>query len=130
MPLPPIKQESDDQVAAAAEEEEATEVGNSPVWNQHGWTLTWPIWHLLSLHERKQLAHDHGYKTIGEFEEYMSLHRAMDDSETVAPKPYSNEQAYASMNETKKKAAVVDDSKTNQVVDEEDDSDLRGKESP
>jgi F-box protein 9 len=122
MPLPSIKQESDDNNVAAAEEE-ATEVGNSPVWNQDGWTLTWPIWHLLSLHERKQLAHDHGYKSIGEFEEFMSLHRAMDDSETVAPKPYSNEQAYPSMNETKNKNAVVDDSKTKVLVDEEDDSD-------
>ena len=38
---------------------------------------------LLSNQDR-QLAHDRGYKTVGEFEEYMSQHRALDDSSDVA----------------------------------------------
>lgn len=66
--------------------------GLPSLWTQDGWSLTWPIWHLLPLDERKKLAIQHGYKTIGEFEEYMSLHRAMDDSE--AKKPYANESLY------------------------------------
>lgn len=79
----------------------ANDLSASPLWSEGGWSLTWPIWHLLPLHERKQLAHDHGYKTIGEFEEYMSLHQAMDDSETVvaSPKPYPNEKIYVAKEE-------------------------------
>lgn len=40
------------------------------------WELTWPIWHMLPRDERKAIALKHGMKTIGEFEEYMSLHKA------------------------------------------------------
>lgn len=40
------------------------------------WQLTWPIWHMLPRDERKAIAVSHGMKTIGEFEEYMSLHKA------------------------------------------------------
>jgi len=40
------------------------------------WELTWPIWHMLPRDERKAIAIKHGMKTIGEFEEYMSLHKA------------------------------------------------------
>lgn len=44
------------------------------------WELTWPIWHLLPRNERHAIAAQHGYKTIGDFEEYMSLTRAVDES--------------------------------------------------
>lgn len=55
------------------------------------WELTWPIWHMLPRAERKELALKHGYKTIGEFEEYMSLQQAVGNSEQ---KPYSNNFIY------------------------------------
>ena len=45
------------------------------------WELTWPIWHMLPRNERRAIATQHGMKSIGEFEEYMSLSRAVDDSE-------------------------------------------------
>jgi F-box protein 9 len=100
------------------EDDEERELGNpSALWNQDGWTLTWPIWHLLPLQERKQLAHDHGYKTIGEFEEYMSLHRAMDDSETVASRPYPNHLSYpTTINENQ----VTEEEAPNAIEDDED----------
>jgi len=66
------------------------------------WELTWPIWHMLSRDERKAIAIRHGMKTIGEFEEYMSLHKAEEVSSSVVMNrtsntvttPYSNELAY------------------------------------
>ncbi|CAB9521279.1 expressed unknown protein [Seminavis robusta] len=57
------------------------------------WELTWPIWHLLPLHERREIAHRHGYNTIGAFEEYMSLQQALDKDihvPSAASKPYSS----------------------------------------
>lgn len=55
--------------------------------------ITWPIWHLMSRDDRRSIAHQHGYKTIGEFEEYMTLQRAVGDSTTIS-EPYDNELAY------------------------------------
>ena len=102
-------------------QQEEGEMGSlSTLWNQDGWALTWPIWHLLPLQERKQLAHDHGYKTIGEFEEYMSLHRAMDDSETVASRPYPNHLAYPST--TNENHEEEQHGKTHDVVEDDEDS--------
>mmetsp|Transcript_6141 Transcript_6141/g.8939 ORF Transcript_6141/g.8939 Transcript_6141/m.8939 type:complete len:367 (+) Transcript_6141:177-1277(+) len=40
-----------------------------------GWELTWPIWHMLGISEKKDIAARRNM-TIGEFEEYMSLQRA------------------------------------------------------
>jgi F-box protein 9 len=54
------------------------------------WELTWPIWHMLPREERRSLARQHGYKTIGEFEEYMILQQAVGDSS----QPYNNELMY------------------------------------
>jgi len=45
------------------------------------WELTWPIWHMLPRDERRAIATQHGMKSIGEFEEYMSLSRAVDESD-------------------------------------------------
>uniref|UniRef100_A0A7S2UEE2 F-box domain-containing protein n=1 Tax=Attheya septentrionalis TaxID=420275 RepID=A0A7S2UEE2_9STRA len=44
------------------------------------WDLTWPIWHMLPRDERKALAIQHGCKSIGEFEELMTLRRAVGNS--------------------------------------------------
>ena len=68
---------------------------NSMVWlrPEERWELTWPIWHMLPRHERKELAHKYGYNTIGEFEEFMSLQRAVGDSN--AEVPYENSLVYS-----------------------------------
>lgn len=95
-PLPSISELAEAQLASAlvleeekyeeqtggnnGTEESSLQAEKFSLWNQDGWELTWPIWHLLPHDERKRLAHMHGYKTIGDFEEYMSLYRAMDDS--------------------------------------------------
>jgi F-box protein 9 len=57
------------------------------------WQLTWPIWHMLPRSERKEIAAQHGYKTIGEFEEFMSLQRAVGETSGQS-KPYENQLAY------------------------------------
>lgn len=71
-----------------------------PIWqvNNGDWTLTWPIWHMLPRQERKELALKHGYRTIGEFEEYMSLQRAVGDASTDNILPYDNSLIYRSAN--------------------------------
>lgn len=57
------------------------------------WELTWPIWHMLPRGERKAIAAKHGYKTIGDFEEYMTLQRGITDSATVS-QTYENNLVY------------------------------------
>ena len=66
-----------------------------PIWfnEEERWELTWPIWHMLPRDERKTIAFKHGYKTIGDFEEYMSLQRSITDSAT-ASRPYANNLVY------------------------------------
>jgi F-box protein 9 len=68
------------------------------VWYDNEWELTWPIWHMLPREERRALAQKHGYKTIGEFEEYMSLQRAFGETEEYKlgshNKPYDNALLY------------------------------------
>jgi len=46
-----------------------------------GFDLTWGIWHRLPRHEQKIIALQHGLHSIGEFEEFVSLKQAVDDSE-------------------------------------------------
>ncbi len=41
------------------------------------WELTWPIWHMLPVEERKAIAKQNGFKSIGEFEESVILSRAL-----------------------------------------------------
>jgi F-box protein 9 len=61
------------------------------------WELTWPIWHMLPRHERKALAQQHGYSTIGEFEEFMTLQRAFGDSnDTARSRPDENNWIHSS----------------------------------
>ena len=126
-----------------------TTTDGSVLWSgaNAGWTLTWPIWHLLPHDERHSLAKQYGYKSIGEFEEYMSLQQAMGDSilptstSVSAPesasisspkknssssssssssvqKPYKNEDAYPHLNEMKKLSLAA-----NEQQEEEDDDD-------
>jgi F-box protein 9 len=134
--LPSISETAEARLPSTLSEDENTEeAGNSTeeldngkfsLWNQDGWELTWPIWHLLPRDERRRLAHHHGYKTIGEFEEYMSLHQAMDDSEYT--KPYANERIYPKESADRTKSIPEADSKPLAVAigeneEEEHDSD-------
>mmetsp|Transcript_7565 Transcript_7565/g.10463 ORF Transcript_7565/g.10463 Transcript_7565/m.10463 type:complete len:707 (-) Transcript_7565:856-2976(-) len=48
--------------------------------------LTWPIWHMLPRDERKAIVLSHGLKSIGEFEEYMTLNKAINVSEDASEK--------------------------------------------
>uniref|UniRef100_A0A6U5L561 F-box domain-containing protein n=1 Tax=Grammatophora oceanica TaxID=210454 RepID=A0A6U5L561_9STRA len=75
------------------QKDEIVEENAEPVWLQEDFELTWPIWHMLPYGDRKALANKYGYKTIGDFEEYMTLRRAVD--ETIdEQQPYQNEQIY------------------------------------
>jgi F-box protein 9 len=84
------KQEEDGAAADAALPMDRAE----EIWlrEDERWELTWPIWHMLPRHERKALAFKYGYKTIGEFEEYMSLQRGITDS--AEAQPYANNLLY------------------------------------
>lgn len=67
------------------------------VWfrEEEQWELTWPIWHMLPREERRSLARQYGYNTIGEFEEYMILQQAVGDSSTgTTDRMYDNSYAY------------------------------------
>lgn len=99
-------------------EKEEEDLGSSPLWMEDGWHLTWPIWHMLSRDERKSIAQRHGYKHIGEFEEYMSLQQAYDDSNVVSQKPYANELIYPK--ETKDDTIEQDSKPPAQNADEDD----------
>ena len=108
------------------------DLGPSPMWQgkDEGWELTWPIWHMLPRDERKTLAHRHGYKTIGEFEEFMYLQRAVDQTETVQ-QPYENESIYTKagpqpVSPPKKKPP----SRRKSSVGDEGDEDSSGDEEP
>mmetsp|Transcript_8549 Transcript_8549/g.16851 ORF Transcript_8549/g.16851 Transcript_8549/m.16851 type:complete len:438 (-) Transcript_8549:43-1356(-) len=73
----------------------------SPIWSgsDKGWQLTWGIWHRLPRDEQKKIAIQHGLKSIGEFEEFVSLQQAVDDSEysmvEVAKDPSSGTTTYS-----------------------------------
>jgi F-box protein 9 len=60
---------------------------------------------MLPRGERKALAKKYGYNNIGEFEEYMSLQQAVDDSGTKPQQAYDNELIYAKETETEAIAA-------------------------
>jgi F-box protein 9 len=79
------------------DDEDSSSLDQSPLWHREdeGWELTWPIWHMLPRDERKALAKRHGYNTIGEFEEYMSLQTAVDETDDHLSQPYSNESVYS-----------------------------------
>ena len=97
---------------------------------ENDWELTWPIWHMLPWQERKELAAQHGYQTIGAFEEYMSLQKALggetfdnnDNNNTLSSK-YGKRDAKQNLKTNRekeeKKPAAVDQKEDG----EEDDSD-------
>ncbi|KAG7356975.1 F-box domain containing protein [Nitzschia inconspicua] len=113
-------------------------IGSSPLWSgsMDGWHLSWPIWHMLPRDERRKIAHQHGYKSIGEFEEYMSLQQAVDYSEwkgNYEQKQYSVESVYPTLpststvqeGEDKKLAAFeasVDDASNGRDEDSDDEN--------
>lgn len=68
------------------------EADEEAVWSKddHDWALTYNIWHMLPWMERKDMASKYGCKTIGEFEEYMSIRRALEAEKKV----YPNEEVY------------------------------------
>ena len=124
VPLPSSAGEDPDRETTGTTSTDKLDDGNFSLWNQDGWELTWPIWHLLPHDERKRLALIHGYKTIGDFEEYMSLHQAMDYSDNL--KPYASENIYPA----EKKPMFEDDSKPpSDAKDENKEEDDEGDES-
>ncbi len=52
--------------------------------------LTWPIWHMLPHHERKEIALQNGFRNIGDFEEEVILSRALNDETPGARKDGGN----------------------------------------
>jgi F-box protein 9 len=114
---------------------------SSPLWSgsMDGWNLSWPIWHMLPRHERKNIAQQHGYKSIGEFEEYMSLQQAVENSEgkessttSLIQEPYLNESIYGSWSNTTKgeeKENPVHDKPSNEDTDEDEKDEENGKDS-
>mmetsp|Transcript_25595 Transcript_25595/g.38654 ORF Transcript_25595/g.38654 Transcript_25595/m.38654 type:complete len:364 (+) Transcript_25595:138-1229(+) len=67
--------------------------------DDNDWELTYNVWHMLPWMERKSMASKYGYNSIGEFEEYLSLRRAVGETEK---KPYPNDQLYAPSLQTEK----------------------------
>jgi len=121
---------------AAAEDEEDAAVVREEIWlrEDSDWHLTWPIWHMLPRQERKELAQKHGYKTIGEFEEFMSLQQAVGDSSSSASmiRSYENHLLYNSSSNNSRSADQTDHkdkedrkpaAKTVVTDDEDDDND-------
>mmetsp|Transcript_21958 Transcript_21958/g.52267 ORF Transcript_21958/g.52267 Transcript_21958/m.52267 type:complete len:429 (-) Transcript_21958:11-1297(-) len=103
----------------------------SPLWSgsNKGWQLTWGIWHRLPRDEQKKIALQHGLKSIGEFEEYVSLQQAVDDSEYAMteaettpqePFPILNEESFTDPPNNKKDENSNDD--VNDSDDEDDDN--------
>ena len=78
----------------AVEETSSRQVDPGPIYVHSSagdrWELTWPIWHLLPRDERRQIVAQYGMKSIGEFEEFMTLSRAMDESELLQVQSPSN----------------------------------------
>jgi len=102
----------------------------SPLWSgsNKGWQLTWGIWHRLPREEQKKIALEHGLKSIGEFEEFVSLQQAVDDSEysmvdaeVVAPKLSSA--VTSLLSESSVDRSGEDQTKTSKDVDDDDDDD-------
>ena len=104
---------------------EATSKEEGRIWFRENerWELTWPIWHMLPRHERKALALKHGYKTIGEFEEYMTLQRGLTDSAeaTASLPPYENALLYASLPTPSQSQSNSNHAAPIAIVEEEDD---------
>ena len=81
----PLSNDGEDTNEQGVDVDDGPGIDPGPIYVQSAggdsWELTWPIWHLLPRNERHNIASQHGMKTIGEFEEYMTLARAVDESE-------------------------------------------------
>jgi F-box protein 9 len=91
-------------------------------WLDSEWELTWPIWHMLPRDERKQIATLHGMHTIGEFEEYMTLQRAV-HAEDSEQRSYANEEIYRSSSTQPSQQSSSLDEKLKSSSRKEDDED-------
>ncbi|KAL7473218.1 hypothetical protein ACHAXS_013634 [Conticribra weissflogii] len=92
-------------------------VASSPAGGER-WELTWPIWHMLPRDERRAIAAQHGYHAIGDFEEYMSLTRAVGESEGGDANAATEDAAVDSLASTLEGASLLNN----------DDSIARGRE--
>jgi F-box protein 9 len=103
----------------------------SPLWSgsNKGWQLTWGIWHRLPREEQKKIALEHGLKSIGEFEEFVSLQQAVDDSEysmvetEVAPRGPSSAAVSLPSKSPTPPLDADPSKKLKDVEDDDDDSD-------
>lgn len=88
------------------------------IWLRSEWELTWPIWHMLPRHERKELAERYGFSKIGEFEEWMSLQQAERETDL---QPYDSTLGYVHEEEAKIRTALKDEEdfeSDNEILDE------------
>jgi len=104
---------NDGEDAASDDETPSRQLDPGPIYVQSPagdrWELTWPIWHLLPRDERRQIVAQYGMKTIGEFEEFMTLSRAMDESELQQAQRPSDSAATFEGAETTPPEAVTSD---------------------
>ena len=104
-----MSEEKTTRIPVKTHEKQENEDTTKPIWfkEEEKWELTWPIWHMLPWGERKSLAKEHGYNTIGDFEEYMILRRAVGESDDpILPPPYDPALVYAHVEEPTKKPAI------------------------
>jgi len=95
-----------------------------------GFDLTWGIWHRLPRHEQKIIALQHGLKSIGKFEEFVSLKQAVDDSEYSMVEVTESAKSYPDRDESinpsgsnKEKELATTTGEDNCEEHEEDDDD-------
>jgi F-box protein 9 len=102
------------------------EKDDEAVWFREDWELTWPIWHMLPHDERKSLASKYGYATIGEFEEDMTLRRAVGDSSEQ--QPYDNSLLYTHVEEEPKQETEREFSGAKKSAEVPDEQESEGEE--
>ena len=76
--------------------------------------LNWPIWHRLPHRERKEIANQHGFKTIGEFEESVILTqtlRQVDDDnlygDDATARTFPNNTDFTAINDLERQAVAL-----------------------
>jgi F-box protein 9 len=67
--------------ASESANDQVTSITISANGTNETWELTWPIWHMLPRSERKAIANEHGFATIGHFEESVILSRALQEND-------------------------------------------------
>ena len=92
-----------------------------------GFNLTWGIWGHLSRDEQKTIALQHGLKSIGDFEEFVSLKQAVDDSEYSMVDAESSPINPPGVHKEKELAIVEEE---NDDEDDDDDDDDDGDDDP